>query len=70
MVPLYDTGPKKLHCYKMQGLGNDYIYMLGEEMPAGIDLSELARSVSNRHFLLGSDVMINKQTPLHKRPWG
>lgn len=42
---------------KMQGLGNDYVYVncLEEEIE---DPSELARAVSNRHFGIGSDGLI------------
>ena len=45
---------------KMQGLGNDYVYVncLKEKID---DPSELARRISDRHFGVGSDglIMIN-----------
>jgi diaminopimelate epimerase len=43
---------------KMQGCGNDYIYLDGfrEQLPA--DLAALARRVSDRHFGIGSDGLI------------
>ena len=45
---------------KMQGLGNDYVYVncLKEKIA---DPPELARKISDRHFGVGSDglIMIN-----------
>ena len=42
---------------KMQGLGNDYVYIdATKEMPA--NPSKLAQNVSNRHFGIGSDGLI------------
>ena len=42
---------------KMEGLGNDYIYLnCMEERPG--DLPELARSLSDRHFGVGADGLI------------
>ena len=42
---------------KMQGLGNDYVYLdCTREIPA--DLPGLARRVSDRHFGIGSDGLI------------
>lgn len=42
---------------KMQGAGNDYVYINGfEEFPA--DISKLARQVSDRHFGIGSDGLV------------
>lgn len=44
---------------KMHGLGNDYVYVNGfEENVDGIDLPELSRIVSDRHFGIGSDGLI------------
>jgi diaminopimelate epimerase len=44
---------------KMHGLGNDYVYVNCFEEPlAGVDLPELARRVSDRHFGIGSDGLI------------
>ena len=40
---------------KMQGLGNDYLYVYGEVPP---DIAELSRKLSDRHFGAGSDGMI------------
>ena len=42
---------------KMQGLGNDYVYLdCTREMPE--DLPGLARRLSDRHFGVGSDGLI------------
>lgn len=42
---------------KMQGAGNDYVYVNGfEEFPS--DISKLARQVSDRHFGIGSDGLV------------
>lgn len=42
---------------KMQGAGNDYIYLNGfEALPA--DLGTLAREMSDRHFGIGSDGLV------------
>ena len=43
---------------KMQGAGNDYVYVnqFAETLPS--DLSELARQISNRHFGVGGDGLI------------
>lgn len=44
---------------KMHGIGNDYIYInCFEENLAGIDLSQLAIEISDRHFGVGGDGMI------------
>ncbi|MBO4317928.1 MAG: diaminopimelate epimerase [Mailhella sp.] len=40
---------------KMQGLGNDYLYVFGEVPP---DAAELSVRLSDRHFGVGSDGMI------------
>ena len=42
---------------KMQGLGNDYVYVDCIHQEPG-DLNELARRVSDRHFGVGSDGLI------------
>lgn len=42
---------------KMQGIGNDYVYVNGFEEPVD-DASGLARLVSDRHFGIGSDGLI------------
>lgn len=42
---------------KMEGLGNDYVYLdCTKETP--VDLPELARKMSDRHFGIGSDGLI------------
>ncbi len=44
---------------KMHGLGNDYVYVNCFEEPlAHVDLPELARRVSDRHFGIGGDGLI------------
>lgn len=44
---------------KLHGLGNDYVYVNCFEEPlTGVDLPELARRVSDRHFGIGSDGLI------------
>ena len=46
-----------MHFTKMEGLGNDYIYLNGlENLPE--DLPALARRMSDRHFGVGSDGII------------
>jgi len=44
---------------KMEGLGNDYVYidLFTEELPQ-MDLGELARKLSDRHFGIGSDGIV------------
>ena len=44
-----------LHFTKMQGLGNDYLYVWGE-VPENV--AALCKKLSNRHFGAGSDGMI------------
>lgn len=41
---------------KMQGLGNDYLYIYSEEEP--VDPEKLSRRLSDRHFGVGSDGII------------
>lgn len=44
---------------KLHGLGNDYVYVNCFEEPlAGVDLPELSRRVSDRHFGIGGDGLI------------
>jgi len=44
---------------KMHGLGNDYVYINGlEEDLSGLDLAELSRVLSDRHFGIGGDGII------------
>ncbi|MBQ6549900.1 MAG: diaminopimelate epimerase [Lachnospiraceae bacterium] len=44
-----------MHFTKMQGLGNDYLYVYGEVPP---NIRELSVKLSDRHFGAGSDGMI------------
>ena len=41
---------------KMQGLGNDYLYIWADRVPE--DAAELSRRLSDRHFGVGADGMI------------
>ena len=43
---------------KMQGLGNDYIYLDCTKKEFSGDVEELARKMSDRHFGVGSDGII------------
>jgi len=43
---------------KMQGLGNDYVYIDGFAGPLPADLPAFSRAVSDRHFGIGSDGLI------------
>ena len=43
---------------KMQGLGNDYVYVNLFDQPAPADIPALARALSDRHFGVGSDGLI------------
>ncbi len=43
---------------KMQGAGNDYIYLDGFSQPTPDDLPSLARVMSDRHFGVGADGLI------------
>jgi len=43
---------------KMQGCGNDYIYVNCFELPLPKDPAELARKMSDRHFGIGGDGLI------------
>lgn len=43
---------------KMQGLGNDYVYMDCTKNGEPIDIPSLAQFVSDRHFGVGSDGLI------------
>jgi diaminopimelate epimerase len=43
---------------KMQGIGNDYVYVNCFEEPLPKDPAELARHVSDRHFGIGGDGLI------------
>lgn len=48
----------KIKFVKMQGCGNDYVYINGAEYSDIKDKSALARFVSDRHFGIGSDGLI------------
>lgn len=57
------SGIRRLYFTKMQGIGNDYIYvdMLGSPTSLKTDdisLPELSRKISDRHFGVGSDGLI------------
>ncbi len=43
---------------KMQGLGNDYVYVDCTKCELPYDVSKLAHSISDRHFGVGSDGLI------------
>lgn len=49
----------KLDFFKMQAQGNDYIYfdLMDKQLP-DIDLSKLAKKLSDRHFGIGSDGIV------------
>lgn len=50
-------GIKEIEFFKMEGLGNDYVYLLCmEKVPE--DLPQLAKDISDRHFGVGSDGLI------------
>lgn len=48
---------KEIEFFKMEGLGNDYVYLL---MMDGVpdDMPRLAREISDRHFGVGGDGMV------------
>jgi diaminopimelate epimerase len=49
----------KIRFTKMQALGNDYLYVdCFRQSLAGVDLSELARRICDRHFGVGADGLI------------
>ena len=55
--------PRGLYFTKMQGCGNDYIYVDALGAPTSltldeIDLPDLSRKISDRHFGVGSDGLI------------
>jgi len=58
---------------KLQGLGNDYVYVDGIKGPLPSDLPELARRISDRHFGVGGDGLIavvpGTRAPLRMRMW-
>ncbi len=43
---------------KMHGLGNDFVMLDKKDIPAGIDLAELASVLCDRHFGVGADGLI------------
>lgn len=47
-----------MHFTKMQGAGNDYIYVDCFAQPVPDNISELARRISDRHFGVGGDGLI------------
>lgn len=54
----------KLRFTKMQGAGNDYIYLDCRESGLPADPSALARQLSRRHFSVGADGLICIGAPL------
>lgn len=49
----------KINVVKMQGCGNDFVIMDYEEyQKTGLEMSELAKKICDRHFGLGADGMI------------
>ncbi len=63
-----------LEFVKLQGLGNDYVFVDGirQPLPPG-DPAELARRVSERHFGVGGDGLIailrGERAPFRMRIW-
>lgn len=54
-----NKGKRSLEFTKMQGAGNDYIYVNGfSQDTSNLDLSRLARQLSDRHFGIGSDGLV------------
>lgn len=43
---------------KMQGIGNDYVYIDCTKKTMNVDYKDLARKISDRHFGVGSDGLI------------
>jgi len=58
---------------KVQGLGNDYLFLDGLAAPLPADLPALARAMSDRHFGPGADGIITIErgaaAPLRMRMW-
>lgn len=57
------SDPRRLHFTKMQGAGNDYVYVDALGTSTSLDLSitdlpDLARKISDRHFGVGGDGLI------------
>ncbi len=49
----------KIEFTKMQGCGNDYVYINGADVPiAQGEKPELVRKLSDRHFGIGGDGVI------------
>lgn len=48
----------KIKFVKMEGCGNDYVYVNGADYPELKDKSRLAQMVSDRHYGIGSDGLI------------
>ena len=44
--------------FKMQGLGNDYVYIDCTNKKEPIDVKNLSKKLSDRHFGIGSDGLI------------
>ncbi len=72
IIPIYNTGKikikymsgiERLYFTKMHGAGNDYVYIDALGTPTSIeldsiDLPDLARKISDRHFGVGGDGLI------------
>ena len=56
-IKLNDTLMKKLRFTKMQGAGNDYIYINGFDIDVK-NKSKAAIQLSNRNFGIGSDGLV------------
>ena len=54
---------------KMQGIGNDYIYLDCFKTPPPDNISELAQKLSDRHFGIGGDglILIHPSSEAHAR---
>ena len=57
-LPLTTEGGYTMRFTKMQGAGNDYVYVNCFDEPLPEDPAELARRVSDRHFGIGGDGLI------------
>ena len=54
----------ELHFTKMEGIGNDYIYVDGIHQEVPMDAEFISR-ISNRHFGIGGDGIDRKSTRLN-----
>lgn len=49
---------KTIQFTKMQGIGNDYVYIDCTKKELDADISDLAKKISDRHFGVGSDGLV------------